>query len=230
MSIRAILFDLDDTLYPEHEFVESGFHTVARHLVDLSGRGYDEMYQRLMTLLEERGRGCVFDLVLDELGLCDDVNVARSVYLYRTHTPIINPYPEAVSLLRDIRARAIAVGLITDGMGSVQRRKIEALDIQSLFDLIICTDEIGPDYWKPSPLPYELALQTFGISPAEAVYIGNDVSKDFAGANQIGMTTIQIGSDPGPESELELTYQPDFHVPSLGQLNQVLDIDQERLR
>jgi putative hydrolase of the HAD superfamily len=78
-------------------------------------------------------------------------------------------------------------------MASVQRNKIAALKLESLFDVIVCTDELGREFWKPSTTPYNIALDFLEVTPLETAYVGNDPSKDFLGANILGMSTIQVG-------------------------------------
>jgi putative hydrolase of the HAD superfamily len=77
-------------------------------------------------------------------------------------------------------------------MASVQRRKITALGLNELFDALICTDELGQEFWKPSPIPFKVALALLGMCPSESVYVGNDPAKDFGGPNEIGMVTIRV--------------------------------------
>lgn len=81
--------------------------------------------------------------------------------------------------------------LFTYGMGSVQRNKIRGLNLNQLFSVVICTDEIGHDYWKPSSLPFIIALELLGVVP-DAIYIGDNAQKDFVGANAVGIHTIWL--------------------------------------
>ncbi len=190
--MKAVLFDLDDTLYPEIEFLRSGFAVVSSYLAKRHGLNEHELLEKVLSILENNGRRKVFDILLDSLGHYSPENVKLLVYLYRSHLPAIHPYPDTVSVLRGLKKANLKLGILTDGMASVQRNKIKTLGIDGLFDAIMCTDELGKEYWKPSILPFKIILDLLQVSPQEATYVGNDIGKDFFAPNELGMTTIRI--------------------------------------
>jgi putative hydrolase of the HAD superfamily len=190
--MKAVLFDLDDTLYPEIEFVKSGFSSVARYLSLRYHIDKYTLFNQMLDLLQRDGRGKVFDTLLRNLNLYTEEKVRLLVYLYRSHRPTIHLYEDALPTLEHLIHHNICLGIVTDGMASVQRNKIAALKLESLFDVIVCTDELGREYWKPSTTPYNIALDFLEVTPLETAYVGNDPSKDFLGANILGMSTIQV--------------------------------------
>ena len=200
--MKAVLFDLDDTLYPEIEFVHSGFRVVAQYLASLSNKGMHVLFERLCEILSQEGRGSVFDTLLQELGLFSRERVKLLLYLYRTHRPELKLYDEVPAVFDALRDRELRLGIITDGMASVQRNKINALGLDNLCDVIICSDEIGVECWKPSTMPFAIALELLDVVPENAVYVGDNVQKDFAGAKALGMHTIQF---KGPKDRREIT-------------------------
>lgn len=190
--MKAVLFDLDNTLYPEIEFVKSGFRTVARYLNSRYHFSEDSLFTQMLDILQRDGRGKVFDSLLDNLGLYTEDGVKLLVYLYRSHCPTIRLYEDVLPTLEALKCYGTRLGVVTDGMASVQRNKIAALGLQNLFDAIVCADELGKECWKPSTISYKVALDLLQVSPSEAVYVGDDPSKDFVGPNLIGMLTIQV--------------------------------------
>lgn len=215
--MRAVIFDLDDTLYAERTFVESGFRAVARVLAERSGRSEAELFVRMQQILAADGRGRVFDTILAETELAvrteDDVRLL--LYVYRSHRPSITLFPETLPLLRGLRGAGYRLGIVTDGAGTVQRNKIAALGLDPYVDAIVCTDEIGREWWKPSTTPFNVALALLGVDTArEAAYVGNDPGKDFAGPNALGMRTIQIG-DWGRETLIPEPFRATHHIVSL---------------
>jgi putative hydrolase of the HAD superfamily len=191
-SIRAVLFDLDDTLYDEMSFVRSGFQCVADHLAKLVPSNPQELVSQMMDALLEAGRGKVFDKVLQSYHACSADLVERLIRLYRQHQPKIGLYPEVLPVLQELRRLGLRTGIITDGLHTVQKRKIAALHLGEWMDVIICTDERGREYWKPNPAAFEQALAVVAVKPNEAVYVGNDPAKDFAGPNSIGMLSVHL--------------------------------------
>jgi putative hydrolase of the HAD superfamily len=203
-GIAAVIFDLDDTLYSEHMFVDGGFRAVARFLAAESGEAEDDITERLWALHGRDGRGRLFDTLLRDLGLdADDEAVLMCVLVYRTHSPRLEAGPAVLDTLRRLRAARVRIGLLSDGMASVQRRKLEALpEVAALMDAVVMTDELGPGHGKPSSVGYLIACRLLRVTPAEAAYVGNDPRKDFAGARLAGLLTVRVGEPPdegGPE-------------------------------
>ncbi len=190
--MKAVLFDLDDTLYPEISFVQSGFRAVAQHLADAESLVEEELFERLMRVFKGDGRGQVFDTVLRELGQNRPGLVAVLVQVYRTHQPNIHLFKDVEPGLRRLRAMGMRMGIVTDGLASVQRSKIRALQLEPLVDTVVCTDEVGPGQGKPSVRPFEIALEALDSEATRAAYVGDDPSKDFQGPRALGMQTIHM--------------------------------------
>jgi putative hydrolase of the HAD superfamily len=118
------------------------------------------------------------------------------------------------------------MGLITDGLSSVQRRKIAALGIEEYFDVVICTGDLGPDFEKPSPVPFALALHLLDVPAKDSVYVGDDETKDFAGPQELGIRTIQIKhpqTRPLRTGPLVHSQPADFSVTSLQEVIFILE-------
>lgn len=85
-----------------------------------------------------------------------------------------------------------SLGLVTDGHGRVQRLKLEALGLETYFDVVVFTDDLGREAWKPSKIPFETVLERLGIRALDAAYIADNPLKDFFGPRSLGMRTIRI--------------------------------------
>lgn len=197
--MKAILFDLDDTLYPERTFVRAGFEGAARFLSPIVDRPSTDLLARLEQLHDRDGRGRLFDTLLEDLGMADEGRVLAlaAVVAYRTQTPTLEPFSDAIATLEVVRAAGLRTGLVSDGLASVQRRKLLALpSVSELLDVIVLTDELGPGFAKPSPVPFRVACRLLDVSPSDAAYVGNDPRKDFAGARAAGLKTFRVGSIP----------------------------------
>jgi len=197
--MKAVLFDLDDTLYPEIEFVKSGFKTVARHLASKHNLDEESLFQQMLDILQKDGRGKIFDTLLEKLDLFSAETVEKLVDLYRSHQPSIRLYPDTLPTLEKLRQNGIQVGIITDAMASVQKNKVTALRLENFFDIIIYTEELGEGCSKPSPVPFKTALDFLQVPAPEAAYIGDDPSKDFLAPNNLGMLTVQVVRQTTPD-------------------------------
>jgi putative hydrolase of the HAD superfamily len=224
---RAVVLDLDDTLYPEAAYVRSGFRAVAARAQETLGVPAAEGEAELVALFEEGVRGDTFDRWLAARGLGGDVAVGDLVAAYRTHAPEIAPFPEAAAVLRRLRADGSAVGLLSDGDPAVQGRKLDALGLREAFDAIVVTGELGDDAGKPSPRGFEEVLRQLGDAPpGEAVYVSDNPAKDFLGARRAGMRSIRVRRHGGIYAGLEpetAEHAPDAEVSGLDEVRRALN-------
>jgi len=198
----AVLFDLDDTLYAERQFVDGGFAAAARFLERRVGRGAGELTARLIALHDEQGRGRLFDTLLEELAAEADPAdrqdlVLACVLVYRTHQAVLEPFLGVVTGLHALRTAGIRTGLVSDGHAATQHRKLDALPgVRPLLDVVVMTDDLGAEFAKPSPAPFRVASRLLDVDPSDAVYVANDRRKDFVGARAAGLRTIRVGRPP----------------------------------
>ena len=189
---RVIVFDLDDTLYPEADFVQSGHRVIAEQVWKDFNIDIEPELRRRFSAGQ---RGDLMSTVLSDLRM---INVPKDyvgkvlVPLYRNHMPKIQPYVETVPVLTELRMRGHRLALLTDGWSGVQRRKLNALGLADLFDEIIFTDELGQDAWKPSTKGFERILKAFDVRGEEAMYVSDNPYKDFLATQQLGMHSVRI--------------------------------------
>ena len=145
--IRAILFDLDDTLYPENEFVLSGYCAVARKAAANGNCGYEAAFDCMRTTFCMEGRKAVFPSLLARFPDLS-MTLADIVRIYREHVPEINLFPEYRPLLEEL-GNNYRLGMITDGLPTVQRGKVRALGIEEMFDKIVYSWDYGEQRQKP---------------------------------------------------------------------------------
>lgn len=188
-----VVFDLDDTLYFEREFVVSGFGAVERRLMAL-GHPASGACALFLSLLDRDGSGRVFDDGLSALGIEPSPGlVSDLVDTYRHHVPTLTPGPGIQSLLDELAADGIRLGLITDGAVDIQTGKLVALGLDERFEIVLPTDALGPDRvgWKPSTRPFEAVETETGLTGSELVYVGDNPDKDFIGAAARGWHCIR---------------------------------------
>jgi len=187
--IAAVLFDLDDTLYPQAAWLDGAWAAVA-------ARGASFGVPETEFLVALRGvaalgsdRGRIIDRALERCG-CGDVDVAPLVEVFRAHAPAVLPcYSGVPEALRSLSA-LVPVGIVTDGDPASQRAKIRALDVA--VDVVICSDENGRRHRKPDPLPFANALDALARDARDAVFVGDRPDKDVAGAIAAGMRAIRV--------------------------------------
>lgn len=200
--VQTFVFDLDDTLYPESQFVLSGFAAAGAWLE--RERGVAGLAAGAAELFQRGVRGRIFDEALPALGLASDpVLLKRLVEVYREHEPRLTLYPDAARLLARLQGRC-SLALLTDGWAQTQRNKARALGLEKLIPARIYSDELGgPGCWKPSPRPYEAVMRMLGGSGADYLYVGDNPKKDFQGARALGWRTVRVRRPEGEHARAE---------------------------
>lgn len=188
--VGGVLVDMDDTLYPEHDYFVSGLRAVAKFAA-LYGGPAPAVGEGLLAELALEGRDLLFDRLLARLGV-DTPSAALLVRTYRTHEPQICPMPDVVPALASLRQLGVRVGMVTDGHPTVQRAKFAALGLAGLVETVVYTADLPDGCSKPSSVPFAVAAELLGLVPESCVYVADDRSKDFDGPRRLGMGTIRI--------------------------------------
>jgi putative hydrolase of the HAD superfamily len=200
--IKAVIFDLDGTLYSEKDFVESGFKAAAKYISTKYNLDSDKVYATLVGDFENGLRGKNFDVLVQKLDLPHE-EIRNLIEIYRKHKPNISLYADAEVILKELRGK-FKLGLITDGWEETQRNKISALNLEPCLDAVIINDGLDKDCWKPSKKPFQVMLDRLGTRASEAVYVGDNPLKDFIGSKELGMLTIRIRRGGGEYDSIEV--------------------------
>jgi putative hydrolase of the HAD superfamily len=226
-EIKAVIFDMDDTLYDEKKFVYGGFLSVAKKISEKYPVKCDVLYADMLDILSNQGRGKIFDGALRKNGIYSPALVEEMVSIYRNYVPSLEVYPDVFLTFDTLRKKNIILGIITDGLHSVQKNKVSALDLERHTDFVYYTDELGEGLSKPHPFAFEKVLKTFGLRGDEAIYIGNDPTKDFTGANAVGMSTCHISRQG---FMYKCRCDASFHITSLTELVEIIHYMEHRDR
>jgi putative hydrolase of the HAD superfamily len=202
VTFRAIVFDLDDTLYAEHSFTLSGFRVVAQWASERFGVPATDCYAGLCDLFDAGHHGDTFDQWLSSRGLDANGTVEEMVEVFRDHRPEITLDESVVGLLKRLRER-FRLGILTDGYAGVQRRKATALGVVDLVDVVVYSDDLGRDFWKPHVRPFETMLEGLRVTGPEAVYVADNPAKDFFGARAAGLATVRVRRRNGVYAAVE---------------------------
>lgn len=207
MNTKAVIFDLDDTLISEMEYARSGYAAVAEAIAGgdtalaglLNGQSFTaaELNKRFLDLSEESTKE-VFNRFLRSVGAEDSrENVMALVKAYRDHKPEISYHKDVKATLRGLKEKGFRTGILSDGYAVTQRRKVEALRAEKDFDVIILTDEIGRDAWKPSLTGFNKISEELGVALGEMLYIGDNPEKDFYISHISDIRTARITRSDG---------------------------------
>jgi putative hydrolase of the HAD superfamily len=217
-SICAV-FDIDDTLYLERDYVHSGFEAVGRwtarrlHIEDFAER----CWKRFLS----GQRGSIFDRVLCESGEQPTAElISAMVDVYRTHGPSITLATDAAEALNTI-SRSVSIAVVSDGPAASQGRKVEALGLGSFAAPIVLTALLGKEFGKPHPRAFEEVERRRLASVY--VYVADNPIKDFAAPKRLGWVTVRVRRPGGLHYEVENSeIAPDHEMGDCAMLPELL--------
>lgn len=198
--MKAVIFDLDDTLYPYIQHVHSGFAAVASYVDRTFRVPARDAYATLRYASEGDTRGKEFQ------HLCDVYRLDRSIVVpalhreFKAHRPQLWLTHDAAAVLNTLRRGGWRLGLLTNGDPSVQKKKVEVLGLAASIDQIVYASEHAPG-GKPAREPFVEVLRRLQVSPQDAVMVGDDPVNDVDGARALGIRTIFLARSGRPHHE-----------------------------
>ncbi|MDP6943292.1 MAG: HAD family hydrolase [Myxococcota bacterium] len=185
----CIVWDVDDTLYLERDYVRSGFTAVGQALRD--AHGIDGFGESAWRLFEAGVRGDTFDRALADLGVEGASSlVPWMVGVYREHRPDIALCEDAAQAVAALSELPMAA--ITDGPLASQQAKVDALGVADFASPVILTATLGPGMGKPHPRAFEAVMTAHGGAPERFVYVADNPHKDFIGPRALGWRTVRL--------------------------------------
>lgn len=188
---RVIVFDLDDTLYLERDYVLSGLGAAGAWAdVHLGTAGLGAAMQ---ARFRAGARTRIFDDILSQMGMAPDpALIARMLMVYRQHRPDIRLAPDSEAFLAADHPRT-GFAVITDGFLDAQKRKIRALDLYRRgIHFGVCTDRWGREGWKPNPIAFRYVQEKFNVPGNLCAYVADNPAKDFHAPHVLGWDTVRI--------------------------------------
>ena len=227
---KAVIFDLDDTLCDYAAARETRLRqafTLSQYGGTQSRDGVD-LDRMIAESIRMHPHGADhFEELFARFGITDARQARAAADWYRKnrfHGLRLFPDVEAVfSMVRDGVStedpRAVRpVGIVTNGPTEVQRAKLELLEVDRLVDFVLVSEEFGVA--KPDPEIFREALRLAGVKPEEAIFVGDSVEFDMAGARAAGIPTVWVNRDERPWTEPGPP--PTRQIRSLAELPQLL--------
>lgn len=206
------IFDLDDTLYAEIDFLKSAYHHIAQML---SAYINEDVYETMWQYYTEKKN--VFSLLIEQYG--DKVpllTIEQLLHEYRNHEPAIKLSEETLDFINKAVSKQIPFGIITDGRSITQRNKLKALGIEDKCADIIISEEFGSE--KPAPGNFLFFQEKY--SDKEFYFFGDNTSKDFIVPAKLGWTTICIKNSGNNIHQQDVTRPPvpDYIISSYNEI------------
>lgn len=225
---KAILFDLDDTLYNQREWLSGAFLLAGQCLEDELGVPALRAQAKLLDLSAKYGSssGNLFNRLLASYDIAEDPVLIEALVrrFYEYCPPKLPTYPGVFKTLRGIRSAGLVCGVITNGRSEVQRSKINALGIAEFFTVVLVSGDFGDAWKKPSSRMYREALVELGMEGSECVYVGDNPGIDFVPAREAGYYTVRVRKGEYASLVVDLQTDADCTIDEISLLTSALDI------
>lgn len=234
--LRALFFDIDDTVYSTSEFSQAARQNAVRAMLKVGLQISEEELQReLEEVIQEFGSN--YEHHLDKLMqrlpamACSKVLpiiavAAGMVAYHQTKFRQFAPYEDAIAVLGQLRDRGLLLGIITAGVAIKQAEKIVRLGLHQLVagGHIYITDLIG--IAKTNPKLYLRACSEAGAAPRECIYVGDNPAVDVEVPNRIGMRTA-LSRRTGKYATAELRTPPDHIIHNFWDILEIIEKEYE---
>jgi putative hydrolase of the HAD superfamily len=205
-NVQTVLFDLDDTLHDDTYAFTTAAEEVAREVA--AEHGIDALALKAAYIAEAEGfwhrltneqvrvklsqlRATMWGNALGTVGLQDPELAERSAANYNVYRKkYFSPFPDAVDLLKALKANGVKLGLLTNGVSETHHEKIALLQISQYFDALFLADEVG--MVKPDPLLFAHACRKLESSPSVSAMVGDRYERDISGAIEAGLYSIWV--------------------------------------
>lgn len=230
-NIRAVIFDLDDTLFDRN--------AAQIRVVELIMKGFSQIFQgfdteRVVAAFLESDRLSADDFYAGEpsdglrekrlksflqlLGINEDYANAITEMYVRDYPMINIPISGAVPVVKELSTRFL-IGIVSDGLPDVQYRKLDAIGLSGIFSCIVLSEEIG--IRKPDPKIFQYAADTLQVKPIECLYVGDSHRNDIVGAKTAGMKACWYNCKSSEPENTEI--KADFIITSIRELTRILE-------
>lgn len=224
-EIQAVVFDLDRTLYDRFSTLRSVAFLMKRDRPkwfrqEVSAYRLGEELAEADYWLIYYGWQAVYER-LQSRGIFQEPPGDRAFQDYILNTGFLQtavPFPDTETLLQCLRQRGYRLGLITNGPGFRQRKKLELLGLSRSFDEILISGEFGVQ--KPDPSIFLEMARRMKLAPPSMAFVGDSLETDIAGANSVGMVSVWVQTSPWRIAGEE--YRPAYRINDIFELPQLL--------
>lgn len=221
-ALQAVLFDLDDTLWPIGPVIaaaEISWHAwLADHAPEVARQfSIDELRRRRMALLAAQPELAVDLALLRRIGLQhafeqageDHAHIDGAMQHFLAARNAVTPYADVLPALARLQGR-VKLGVITNGNAD-----LEVIGLGHHFHYTLSSAQFGRA--KPDPAIFLTACEAMGVAPQHAVYVGDDLRLDVQGAQQAGLKAVWMNRS-GSDAHLQAGIAPDAICASFDQL------------
>ncbi len=230
MTLKAVLFDLDNTLCDTRSLVRTARWEACEAMLNagLPANSIKEAYTKLDKVVKEYGSNYTkhYDRLCEACGIKRKPEIVMSgrIAYHNTKFALINPFPNTERTLMRLTKSGLYLGIVTNGFTDKQWEKILRLKIRHFFDVIEVSGKEDPHIGKEKII--KRALRDLGLTAERVAFVGDNLKTDIASANRLGLTTVRfiplsLSKIPKPKNKLE---KPDITIRRIEDLPEALDL------
>ncbi|RJS93652.1 TIGR02253 family HAD-type hydrolase [Candidatus Bathyarchaeota archaeon] len=195
MKIKAVIFDIEDTLYDSSLQMRMARLNAIRAMKD-AGLPIDleAGYKMLEEIVKEYGPHHTkhFDKLLERLGLEWNPRViAAGVVAYRETSQVyLKPFPDTIPTLIKLRDLGYKLGVIAEGRSVKEWQKLIQLGVDHIFHSVLISEDLGTEEMSVDQF-YE-GTNRLNVKPEEAIYVSSKPNKGILYANRAGLITVRM--------------------------------------
>jgi putative hydrolase of the HAD superfamily len=224
--IKAVVFDLDDTLISEKKYVFNIFRMISYEISKKVSVESNKLHDLMKKLFEEDSM-YVFDRLIKKIPVIKNFyTVDKLISMYRECYPEIDVYDDVYETMAYLYQRKIKLGIITDGYFNTQSHKIDKLNNKELISQVIINDENNKKAWKPAIYSFNEICVRLNVKPNELIYVGDNPQKDFYVGKSLNIITVRIIRDDSIKKNLPyyLDIKEKYCIHSLSELKILTEI------
>ena len=216
-----VIFDLDDTLYKEINYVKSGFNAVSAYISNHTELETKIVFDKILN--NYYSGGDAYLEIIKELQL--NISKDKMISIYRSHNPSISLDEKTKNVLDFLYNNNELKGILTDGRTIQQQNKINALGLNEYFIDIVISEEFGSE--KPNVENYSHFMSAKKDVDMKYYYVGDNLNKDFIPPNKLGWVTICLKDNGqnihGQDFTLEKEYLPKYTIDKISDLLEIIN-------
>ncbi len=224
--IKAVFFDIDDTLYDTSGFAELARKAALSTMIDAGlPLSHKEAYSLLREIIKEKGSNYDkhFNVLTKRVyGEEKPLLIALGMITYHNvKFALLRLFPDTMSTLIHLKKNNYQLGVISNGLTIKQWEKLIRLGLYHFFDDVVTSQEAG--FEKPDRKIFQMALDRIGCQANKSVMVGNKFSEDILGATNTGMSAILVNSQL-TAAEKEQIKKEDLDVEVVSDISQVKNL------
>jgi putative hydrolase of the HAD superfamily len=234
MMKKAILFDLDNTLYEydrPHKKALKEVHKVLNKYVKIGLNEFLKLYEiskteihrELSGTASSHNRVLYFQRLIEKTKRTVDAEVILKLYNAYWSSLLKNMrlYKGVLHLFKELKRRNIKIGIVSDLTTHIQLKKLHKLGLSEYVDVLVTSEEAGRE--KPHPSMFLFALNKLGVLPSEVLAVGDNPKTDMEGANAVGIDTVLLMKGVHAKLPKEDYRKPNFVIKEVSELLDVLE-------